>query len=450
MAWIQHETDVADALAALGGPLTALQAADWEAAREGIRIPRCVRPASGLKGVSRTTHASGAFQASYQKKKKYHVLGTTFKTDGQAALALARKLGSTSPCGCHACVKANTPAPPAAKTEEETRLEAASEGLELLKEDDNATRYKYIYLSNGGPLCRVCPQTLREIDEPNPGPFPNAWEAAIWLARKRSAKDVPAPPPRKQVTVAQIEEAHKKTTDGEAFGGLFGGFACGHAFAADAPESSCCGRLFRTSSHALWSGRLCRQGGKAAWIAKRQGHVPAYYTKQGPGGLCMESDPIDWAEDPTDFTIAGRVFDEAGAHRCRWMDADGQRCAHVVRGFGLVDGIVAGIGASRANDAELLREVERHEAEHLREMPMTVQEVERACYDSLTGRKRMMELERDESVQSGFKGVSTMPPANECGGGNKKRYCVPNETLVGAFFTPDEAALERARKQARE
>ena len=446
---------VDNALAALPSPLTAVQAADWVAAREGLLIPRCAAKGTGLKGVRAlsltpsTHHHLDGFRADYycSKKKRMVAVGANFVTDGAAALALARVLGSKTPCGCRTCLAAKAPPPTPAKTEEETRLEAESEGLELTKEAANETGYKYIHVWGRSGI-GVQPHTLQQIDELDPGTFPNAWEAAIWLARKRREKNVPALPPRKKVTVEEVEEAHTKTTDGEAFGGLFGGFACGHAFAADAPESGCCGRLYRTSSHALWSGRLCRQGGKAAWIAKRQGHVPVYYAKQGPGGLCMESDPPDWAEDPTDFTIAGRVFDKEGAHRCRWVDADGQRCEHIVHGFGLVDGIVACIGASRANNSELLRGVERHEAEHLREMPMTVQEVERACFDSLTGRKRILELERDESLESGFVGVRRYREVNAgCTGANKKRYHV--DGIAGATFTAEETALRRARKRSK-
>ena len=450
MATVSQAEQAEAALAGHPSPLTALQAADWTAAQEGLRIPRCVAAkATGLKGVLHS-HAPGLFKARYSENGKTVLIGTTYKSDGEAGLARARKLGSTTPCGCRVCMAARVPPPPAAKTEEETRLEAEREGLELTKED-NATGYKYI--SFASYRCKVHAKTLREIDEADPGTFPNAWEAALWLARKRVEKDVPLRLMVRQVTVDEVDEAHTKTADGEAFGGLFGGFVCGHAFTADAPESGCCGRLYRTSSHALWSGRLCRQGGKAAWIAKRQGHVPVYYAKQGPGGLCMESDPPDWVEDPTDFTIAGRVFDKEGAHRCRWVDADGQRCEHIVHGFGLVDGIVACIGASRANNSELLRGVERHEAEHLKEMPMTPEEVERACHDSLTGRKRILDLERADN-ETGFAGVSRYPEVRSrgtrTGAACKKRYYPTATGVGGVTFTAEESALRRALKRSKE
>ena len=55
------------------------------------------------------------------------------------------------------------------------------------------------------------------------------------------------------------------------------------------------------------------------------------------------------------------------------------------------------------------------------EMPMTPEEVERECHDSLTGRKRVLELKRADN-ETGFAGIRRLPAASACHAGAKSGH----------------------------
>ena len=88
-----------------------------------------------------------------------------------------------------------------------------------------------------------------------------------------------------------------------------------------------------------------------------------------------------------------------------------------------------------------------HEASH--EMPLTKEEAQEACFSGTLwkgNRKRIYELEKADN-ETGFAGVGAYPATDSRGVTNKKRFY--SKEATGAFFTPEEAALERAKSVAK-
>ena len=88
-----------------------------------------------------------------------------------------------------------------------------------------------------------------------------------------------------------------------------------------------------------------------------------------------------------------------------------------------------------------------HEATH--EMPLTKEEAQEACFSGTWwkgNRKRIYELEKADS-KTGFAGVRAYAARASEGKTNKKRF--HSEEATGVFFTPEEAALERAKSIAK-
>ena len=88
-----------------------------------------------------------------------------------------------------------------------------------------------------------------------------------------------------------------------------------------------------------------------------------------------------------------------------------------------------------------------HEASH--EMPLTKEEAQEACFSGTRwegNRKRVYELEKADN-ETGFAGVGAYPATDSRGVTNKKRFY--SKEATGAFFTPEEAALARAKSIAK-
>ena len=88
-----------------------------------------------------------------------------------------------------------------------------------------------------------------------------------------------------------------------------------------------------------------------------------------------------------------------------------------------------------------------HEASH--EMPLTKEEAQEACFSGNWwegNRKRVYELEKADN-ETGLAGVYAFAATNSEGVNIKKRF--RSDEATGAFFTPEEAALERAKAIAK-
>ena len=124
--------------------------------------------------------------------------------------------------------------------------------------------------------------------------------------------------------------------------------------------------------------------------------------------------------------------------------------AAVVPGFGTGSLFGVSIAGHDPEDPERFRDAKQpkakmlaHEASH--EMPLTKEEAQEACFSGSWwegNRKRVYELEKADN-ETGFAGVRAYTATDSRGYTNKKRFY--SDEATGAFFTPEEAALERAK-----
>ena len=135
---------------------------------------------------------------------------------------------------------------------------------------------------------------------------------------------------------------------------------------------------------------------------------------------------------------------------CLFQHPNGQRCSAQVPGFGTGSLFGVSIAGHDPEDPERFRPAAQpkakmlaHEASH--EMPLTKEEAQEACFSGTWwegNRKRVYELEKADN-ETGFAGVYALAATSSGGYANKKRFICHEAT--GAFFTPEEAALERAK-----
>ena len=133
---------------------------------------------------------------------------------------------------------------------------------------------------------------------------------------------------------------------------------------------------------------------------------------------------------------------------------NGQRCSAQVPGFGTGSLFGVSIAGHDPEDPERFRVAKQpkakmlaHEASH--EMPLTKEEAQEACFSGTWwegNRKRVYELEKADN-ETGFAGVRAYAAVNSQGVAIKKRF--HSKEATGAFFTPEEAALERAKSIAK-
>ena len=127
-----------------------------------------------------------------------------------------------------------------------------------------------------------------------------------------------------------------------------------------------------------------------------------------------------------------------------------------VPGFGTGSLFGVSIAGHDPQDPERFRDAKQpkakilaHEATH--EMPLTKEEAQEACFSGTLwkgNRKRIYELEQADN-ETGFEGVYAYTAAQDNQGvTNKKRF--RSYEVLGTFFTPEEAALERAKSIAKE
>ena len=125
-----------------------------------------------------------------------------------------------------------------------------------------------------------------------------------------------------------------------------------------------------------------------------------------------------------------------------------------VPGFGTGSLFGVSIAGHDPQDPERFRDAKQpkakilaHEATH--EMPLTKEEAQEACFSGTWwegNRKRVYELEKADN-ETGFAGVGAYPATDSRGVTNKKRFY--SKEATGAFFTPEEAALARAKSIAK-
>ena len=191
----------------------------------------------------------------------------------------------------------------------------------------------------------------------------------------------------------------QKTENGNAFGGIFGGYECEACFFAalkgelGGEERPQCGMLFRTDGYARQGGRACCAGGFAAQTDRSyMGTDPVaqegergydgrrfVWEAGGKGG----SDEGGGDGGGTSEGGEGGNSSEGGSfvHYCLWRG-----CGHKEAGFGRIGFLpdppycpVRGYCAPAMDPKMEL--IYSHEATH--SMPMTSQEVEDACYPQL-------------------------------------------------------------------
>ena len=151
------------------------------AEEEGLTLVRAENPV-GFKGVSRSSGATmKPFKAQLWRGGHNEHLGV-FATAEEAALAVARSLGS---------VDGAPPAPPvpepAPMTAEEAHAAAAAEGLTLLRQESarysNATGFKGVCRNGNSPSKPFRANLKRDGREKHLGCFATAEEAALAVAR---------------------------------------------------------------------------------------------------------------------------------------------------------------------------------------------------------------------------------------------------------------------------
>ena len=307
--------------------------------------------------------------------------------------------------------------------------DAKAEGLTLAR-SDNATGFKYVMPNIRGVRPFKLHPDYAKLREGETS-FATAAEAALALARllgPDGSAEMAKPSPH--ATPEDVEEAggEAATANGGAFNGLFGGFVCDHCLGK--PDG--CGKLLRSAYWAMVQGRECRGGTREA-----DGHV---------------WDPDGWY--PTgDRGCDGRLY-TGGVWTCLFKHPNGQRCSAQVPGFGTGSLFGVSIAGHDPEDPERFRpaaqpkaKVLAHEASH--EMPLTKEEAQEACFSGTWwegNRKRVYELEKADN-ETGFAGVYALAATSSGGYANKKRFICHEAT--GAFFTPEEAALERAKSIAK-
>jgi hypothetical protein len=387
-----------------------------QAEEEGLTLVRCAHSASGFRCVSvKSSNAGRFYPLSVKSTSKRRVLGAWCHTPEEAALVVARDRGWEvgTKCDCFQCKAAACPPVAAPPTKSEVEQQATAEGL-TLAQADGCSGYKNIQWRGGPRICFIIGYkklaALRSAStnfvEP-PSSFATGHEAALALARllgpTRSAEEAVVTKP---LTAEEVATRLMQTDNGEAFGGLFGGWMCvGYltptptptptptstptpiplpltpnpcpyipltrceACFYEHPNSTECGLLYRSPSLATEGGRACCVGG---WPADKE-----------KCERLMGTDPV--AKD--DRGYGGRRFvwegggDEGGSssdaepgsyvHHCLF-----EGCGHKVKGFGRrgycgekVDGHLAA--------------VYRHERTAHGDMPMTKEEVEDACCKQL-------------------------------------------------------------------
>ena len=211
-----------------------------QAVGEGLELVRCQYNRSGFRCVNAS---GGLIYAVLQPTRRYHRgRKVPCTTPEEAALVVARDRGTPvgTTCDCGRCM-ANAAPPPAAAplTKEEVEKRAADEGLTLaLAGTTTSTNggYKYVVdrtsmRCEGFAIRFVKLEALRAASPnfvpPNPNRFTTAHEAALALARllgpDGSAEHAVVKEP---LTEEAFAECMGKTANGEAFGGMFGGFTC--------------------------------------------------------------------------------------------------------------------------------------------------------------------------------------------------------------------------------
>ena len=306
---------------------------------------------------------------------------------------------------------------------------AAREGLTLAR-SDNATGFKYVKERPGRTRPFELNSDYAKLRE-GENSFATAAEAALALARllgPDGSAEMAKPSPH--ATPEDVEEAggEAATANGGAFNGLFGGFVCDHCQG----KPGGCGKLLRSANWAQMQGRECRGGTREA-----DGYV---------------KNPDGWY--PTgDRGCDGRLY-TGGVWTCLFKHPNGQRCSAQVPGFGTGSLFGVSIAGHDPEDPERFRPAAQpkakmlaHEASH--EMPLTKEEAQEACFSGTLwkgNRKRIYELEKADN-ETGFAGVYALAATSSGGYANKKRFICHEAT--GAFFTPEEAALERAKSIAK-
>ena len=455
--------------------------AEAEAASKGLALLRCPHTNSGYKNVMHRSRAQdvaawgpGGF---YNAKVNSKILGK-FGTPQEAALAVAKKLRwpSGKTCDCRSC-KAAAAAPAAAAAAAAPLSEAqvlhivASEGLTLARSDVDCG-FKHIRrLANSYAIRAGMISSLRaeSSDFEDPGTFATAAEAALALARILGPEGSADMAKVKEVlTVEEVEQKLQSTADGNAFDGLFGGYECERCFHAaiegeqDGGVMPLCGMLYRSDGHARIGGRACFHGGFAAMrAANKTGADPvAAKGNRGYDGRCFVWQPTSSEGPSSEGTGIGASSSEGGpggssrvagsyVHHCLWRG-----CGHTVAGF-------SHLGWDGSKRDPEMEEVYRHEARAHGGMPMTVAEVEAACYPQMVfgglsfGPNRSADkeivLERCDNP-AGFKGVSMLPEAGTTETGTTKSACKKRfrcKEVDGAFATAEECALARAKKLRR-
>ena len=219
--------------------MSALAAFGAQAEQEGLTLVRCAGGATGFKCVSVKT--SGFYpllrvgtRSKPGRAAKPGLLGPRCDTPEEAALVLARHRGwaAGTKCDCRRCKAASCPPVAAPPTKSEVEDQATAEGL-TLAQADSCTGYKHIG-NNGGRLPFVINSkklaALRSAStnfvEP-PSSFATGHEAALALARllgpARSAEEAVVTKP---LTAEEVATRLMQTDNGEAFGGMFGGWTC--------------------------------------------------------------------------------------------------------------------------------------------------------------------------------------------------------------------------------
>jgi hypothetical protein len=216
--------------------MSALAAFGAQAEQEGLTLVRCAGGATGFKCVSVKT--SGFYPllrvgttSKPGRAAKPGLLGPRCDTPEEAALVLARHRGWVvgTKCDCHRCKAASCPPVAAPPTKSEVEDKATAEGLTLAKAD-SCSGYKHI--SHRFPFV-IKPKKLAALRSAStnfvepPYSFATGHEAALALARllgpARSAEEAVVMMP---LTAEEVATRLMQTDNGEAFGGLFGGWTC--------------------------------------------------------------------------------------------------------------------------------------------------------------------------------------------------------------------------------
>ena len=207
-----------------------------QAEQEGLTLVRCVNSASGFASVS---SIGGRFYPKVLRgcatKSKPKTVGARCHTPEEAALVVARDRGWEvgTKCDCFQCKAAACPPVAAPPTKSEVEQQATAEGL-TLAQADGCSGYKNIQWRGGPRICFIIGYkklaALRSAStnfvEP-PSSFATGHEAALALARllgpTRSAEEAVVTKP---LTAEEVATRLMQTDNGEAFGGLFGGWMC--------------------------------------------------------------------------------------------------------------------------------------------------------------------------------------------------------------------------------